>query len=69
MRKKILFALALVLIQTTWAFAGDPVMVIRCGIVAFGEEASCGPGFVAYEGHCFPLTIVQMYLEMTASFP
>jgi len=63
MRKQLLFLLALLFLHSTWTYAGNPVMVIRCGLAFLGDggdtqrgEDICGDGFVSIEGHCYILT-------------
>jgi|GEM_PF-3231349 len=61
MRKNQLLVLVLILLQSTWMWAGNPVMVIRCGLAFVAEadrglDVGCGDGFISIQGHCYALT-------------
>ena len=50
--------LTLLVLTSTFSFADDPVMLIRCrALQTFTSNAvmTCDSGFVSYMGHCYPL--------------
>ena len=64
MRKNQLILILFLLSQSSWLWAGNPVVIIRCGFALRGEvetaerglDALCGDGYISIDGHCYLLT-------------